>query len=81
MAQLATQFPRSSRDTLYEDIVESLENLPEVLRAIFTRSHYDGMMVPEISAELNIPCETVKRLLADANRIFYGNLHRFRSDS
>ena len=81
MAQPAMHFPRSSREALYEDIVESLEGLPEVLRAVFTRSHYDGMTAQEISAELSLPSETVDHMLSDANRIFFHNLHRFRFDS
>ena len=81
MAQPAMHLPRSSREALYEDIVESLESLPEILRAVFTRSHYDGMTAQEISAELSLPSETVDRMLADADRIFYRNLHHFRFDS
>lgn len=77
MAQPVLHFKRSTRDTLYEEIVESLEGLPEVLRTVFTRSHYDGKSTEKISQEMGIPVDSVDQLLADANQIFYQNLHNF----
>ncbi len=71
------KFPESERDELFLDIVESLKVLPEVLRKVYIRSHYENKTIAEIAEELEIPPQSVSDLLANANEIFYRNLHRF----
>jgi RNA polymerase sigma factor (sigma-70 family) len=81
MAQPAARFGVSTRDIIYEEIVDSLEKLPEALRAVFVSSHYQGKSNRQIATELGVPDEVVERLLEDANHIFYRSLHRFHFDS
>lgn len=81
MAQAAMVLLKSSRDELFVEIVESLDSLPELLRLVFVRSHYQGQGPTQIARQLSVPVSTVKALLEDANQIFYRNLHQFHFDA
>lgn len=75
MVQNSTVF--KNREVLFQDIVQSLKLLPEMLRRVFVRSHYQGKRAEQIARELGISPEVVRSMLRDANEIFYRNLHRF----
>lgn len=81
MAQAAMHVPKTSRDALYVEIVESLETLPELLKLVFVRSHYQGQSPTRIAEQLAIPVSSVESMLEDANQIFYRNLHQFHFDA
>lgn len=80
MAQPALNFQRNRdrRDLLFEEIVDSLNVLPELLREVFVRSHYRSQSVSEIAGELQLPVSSVRDLQRDADEVFYRQLHRFR---
>ena len=70
-------FAFENRDVIFQDIVQSLKLLPDMLRRVFVRSHYQGKRVEQIARELGISQDAVRSMLRDANEIFYRNLHRF----
>lgn len=78
MAQPARSFAASPREALFEEIVGSLRKLPERLRDVFIRSHYQGKTTAQIAREMGLAENGVRAMLRDANETFYRRIHRIR---
>lgn len=70
MAQTWVHFGGLKRDSLYEDILNALDKLPDDLREIFVRSHYEGRSVAQLAGEFGLPRQEVVNRLLRANRLF-----------
>lgn len=78
MAQVVFGFDHLDRENLFRGIIESLNTLPDPLRQVFVRSHYQGRSNAQIAGELGLPEDKVFALLEDANRSFHNQLHDLR---
>ena len=74
MAHPAFRLENSLRDQLFGRILGSLEKLPEPLRQVFTRTHYQGQDAGRIARDLGLLEENVAVMLSDAEHLFYRNL-------
>ena len=74
MSHPAARLENSLRDELFGRILGSLGKLPEPLRQVFTRTHYQGQDARRIARALDLPEENVAVMLSDAEHLFYQNL-------
>ena len=78
MVQAVCKFENLDRENLFREIIESLKILPDPLRQVFVRSHYQGRSNAQIAMELGLPEDTVFSMLEDANLSFHHHLHDLR---
>ncbi|WP_439555609.1 RNA polymerase sigma-70 factor [Dyadobacter sp.] len=69
-------------DSLYYEelagaLAKSIENLPEKIRKVYQLSRRENLSYKEISAQLNIPVDTVEKQMGKAIRIIRANLKDF----
>ena len=58
-------------------MAKSIENLPEKIRKVYQLSRRENLSYKEISAQLNIPVDTVEKQMGKAIRIIRTNLKDF----
>jgi DNA-directed RNA polymerase specialized sigma24 family protein len=74
MAQIMIDSAFASRDGLFEEIVRTLDLMPEDLREIFILSHYECRGAREIASLMHGDPAELELKLNRANRIFYRSL-------
>ena len=74
MVHPAVRLDNAVRDQLFGRILGSLKKLPEPLRQVFTRTHYQGQDAGRIARDLGLHEGNVAVMLSDAEHLFYRNL-------
>jgi len=77
MSQPAVDWTSQTRNSLFNEIRQVLQEMPEELREVFTLSHYANKNSQEIAKVLGLPPSEVSSRLSMANRLFFRSLrHR-----
>ena len=63
-------------NSLYQYIIELVNQLPDRRKIIFTKSRFEGLSIKEIAEELRISHKTVENQLTDALKYLRTKLHR-----
>ncbi|MDA2924714.1 hypothetical protein MYX65_08685 [Acidobacteria bacterium AH-259-L09] len=79
MARQMKRLKKSKREQLFDIILDSLNEMPDLLRQVFVLSHYHGNSSAEIATKFGVREEDVPFLLKRANRLLHQKLNRFRS--
>jgi DNA-directed RNA polymerase specialized sigma24 family protein len=80
LRRLAMQFvsQKIKREDLFQGILDTLREWPNLDRQIFAKAHYHGQSIETISRSLNLDVEEVRLILEHCNRELYAALRIFR---
>ena len=76
MAEPIKRLQKSKKEELFDVILESLEEMPDLLRQVFVLSHYRAHSPAEIASKVGVREEDIFFLLKCANKLFYQKLKR-----
>ncbi|MDA2931047.1 hypothetical protein MYX84_14060 [Acidobacteria bacterium AH-259-O06] len=75
MAHPVMKFNQEPREELFERIMQSLDQMPDLLREVFILSHYRGSPPSEIASTIGASEEETAELLRQANQCFFQGLY------
>ena len=78
MTQPVFSLSRHTRHEVFDSIIRSLNEMPEVLRKVFVMSHYQGYDVDRIAKDLSLAPDEVEPLAAEANIRFFEGVRELR---
>ena len=64
------------REELFDQIIQALAEMPDLLRQTFVLSHYQGLSPDEIAAKVDVKKQDVPFLLRRADSLLYQKLRR-----
>jgi hypothetical protein len=69
---------KSRREDIFNEILDTLREWPNLNQQIFAQAHYRGRSVEAISRSFNLDAAEVRRILQQCDRKLYASLRRFR---
>lgn len=67
---------QGTRDELFDLILASINEMPELLRQVFVLSRYHGKTPDEIASQVRVSEKDVAPLISTAYTLFYRSLRR-----
>jgi DNA-directed RNA polymerase specialized sigma24 family protein len=72
---------KMKREDLFQRILDTLQEWPNLDQQIFTQAHYQGQSIETISRSINLDVREVRLILQFRDRELYTALRKFREGS
>jgi DNA-directed RNA polymerase specialized sigma24 family protein len=79
MGQPAIKYHDSRRESLAEQIIRALDQMPDRLRRVFIQNHYEEKSPDSIGRSFELTDVEVEALIRKSNELFYRSLRGIRS--